>query len=176
LVVNSFSMRRLLFATALVCVLVLVVSTGVNSGIPTKDELLIEVMGDQQVVGTPFEIRIKNNGDRRLTFCLQTCGRNIASADAHPLPAFAVQTRVRKKWSKEILGCDPTTDANASILHGGEVQVFHAKVLQPGKYRLYLSYKEVSVEPVGAHCEAIKDGKAVQQVVTDEFEVMAAPK
>jgi hypothetical protein len=83
---------------------------------------------------------------------------------------------VRKKWSKEILGCDPGSDATASILHGDEVQEFQAKMVQPGRYRLYLSYKDVSVEPVGAHCEAMKDGKAVQEVVTDEFEVIAAPK
>jgi len=169
-------MRRLLLAAAVMCVPVLVSTTAVSPGIPAKSDLLIEVMGDQQVVGKPFQIRIKNNGDRRLTICLTACGRAIASADGHPLPAFAVQTRVRKKWSKEILGCDPGSDATASILHGGEVQEFQAKMLQPGRYRLYLSYKDVSVEAVGAHCEAMKDGKAVQEVVTDEFEVIAAPK
>jgi hypothetical protein len=169
-------MKRLLFTTASLCVLVLVVSSGVRTGVPPKDELLIEVVGDQQVVGKPFAIRIKNNGERRLTICLTACGRAIVSADGHPLPAFAVQTRVRKKWSKEILGCDPGSDATASILHGDEVQEFQAKMVQPGRYRLYLSYKDVSVEPVGAHCEAMKDGKAVQEVVTDEFEVIAAPK
>jgi hypothetical protein len=169
-------MSRLLPVVASVCFLVLVASTPVRTGIPPKDELLIEVVGDQQVVGKPFAIRIKNNGDNRLTICLTACGRAIVSGEGHPLPAFAVQTRVRKKWSKEILGCDPGNDATSSILHGGEVQEFQAKMLQPGRYRLYLSYKDVSVEAVGAHCEAMKDGKAVQEVVTDEFEVIAVPK
>ncbi len=57
--------------------------------------------------------------------------------------------------------CTPGADASAGILHGGEVLEFTIKVLQPGTYRLWLPYKDVSVEDVGAHCEAIKDGKAV---------------
>ena len=107
MVVHSFAMGRMLLAAAAMCALVLVSTAAVRPGIPAKSELLIELMGDQQVVGKPFEIRIKNNGDRRLTICLTACGRAIVSADDHSLPAFAVQTRVRKKWSKEILGCDP---------------------------------------------------------------------
>jgi hypothetical protein len=41
---------------------------------------------------------------------------------------------------------------------------------------LWLTYKDVSVEDVGAHCEAIKDGKAVLQAKSDDFDVVAAPK
>jgi hypothetical protein len=83
---------------------------------------------------------------------------------------------MRKKWNKEILTCTPGADATAGILHGGEILEFTVKVMQPGTYRLFLPYKDVSVEDVGAHCEAIKDGKAVLQARSDDFDVVAAPK
>ncbi len=86
------------------------------------------------------------------------------------------QQRKRKKWSREIFSCSPGGEATSSILHGGEIQQFTIKVLQPGTYRLWLAFKDVSVEAVGAHCEAIRDGKAVQVAKSDEFDVVAAPK
>jgi len=134
------------------------------------------VVGDQQVVGKPFAVRIRNNGEKRLTFCMGVCGEVVVAGSARPAPAFAVQSRTRKKWSKEIFTCTPGADASAGILHGGEVLEFTIKVLQPGTYRLWLPYKDVSVEAVGAHCEAIKDGKAVLQAKSDDFDVVAAPK
>ena len=169
-------MNRALSAAAIIGVLVLLVSTEVSDGIPAKTDVTIAVVGDQQIVGQPFPVRIRNNGEKRLTFCLGACGMDIVMGSGRPAPAFGVQARKGKKWGKEIFTCTPGADATSSILHGGEVQEFQAKMVQPGRYRLYLSYKDVSVEPVGAHCEAMKDGKAVQEVVTDEFEVIAAPK
>ncbi len=74
------------------------------------------------------------------------------------------------------MSCTPGEDATSGILHGGEVREFTVKVTQPGTYRLWLGYKDVSVEDVGAHCEAFKDGKAVQQAKSDDFDVVAAPK
>ena len=168
-------MRRLRHAAAL-CVLVLAVSTGVSSGTSDKPDITIAIVDDQLIAGKPFAVRIRNNGDKRLTFCLTGCGRGIESGNGHPVPGFAVQTRAKKKWNNALLGCDPTPDSISNILHGGEVLEFSIKVLQPGTYRLWLAYKDVSVEDVGAHCEAIKDGRSVLEAKTDEFEVVAAPK
>src|SRR5271155_5868927 len=162
-------MRRLGRVAATVCVLVLLVSTGAGDGISAREDITIAVVGDQQVVGKPFAVRIRNNGQKRLTFCLGTCGVIVVAASGRPAPAFAVQARTRKKWNKEIVGCTPGDDATSGILHGSEVLEFTVKVMQPGTYRLWLGYKDVSVEDVGAHCEAIKDGKAVQQAKSDDF-------
>jgi hypothetical protein len=169
-------MKRALSATAIIGVLVLLVSTQASDGIPTKDDITIAVVGDQQVVGRPFAVRIRNNGNKRLTFCLGACGGIVVAASEHLAPGFAVQARKGKKWNREILTCVPGNDATSGILHGGEILEFTIKVTQPGTYRLWLSYKDVSVEDVGAHCEAIKDGKAVQQAKSDDFDVIAAPK
>ena len=169
-------MNRIGRAAASVCVLILLLSSGASNSTAAKEDITIAVVGDQQVVGKPFAVRIRNNGQKRLTFCQGTCGVIVVAATARPAPAFAVQTRARKKWSREILSCTPGDDATSGILHGGEVLEFTVKVTQPGTYRLWLGYKDVSVEDVGAHCEAIKDGKAVQQAKSDDFDVVAAPK
>jgi hypothetical protein len=163
-------------AAASVCVLALLLTIGASNGMSAKEDITIAVVGDQQVVGKPFAVRIRNNGDKRLTFCLGTCGVIVVAGSGRPAPGFAVQTRTRKRWSKEIFSCSPGEDASSAILHGGEILEFTIKVTQPGAYRLWLGYKDVSVEDVGAHCEAIKDGKSVQQARSDEFEVVAAPK
>ncbi len=169
-------MRHLGPAPAIVCVLVLLLTNGTSSGISAKEDITIAVVGDQQVVGKPFAVRIRNNGQKRLTFCLGICGELVVAGSGRQAPAFGVQSRTRKKWNKEIFTCTPGADASAGILHGGEVLEFTIKVLQPGTYRLWLPYKDVSVEDVGAHCEAIKDGKAVLQAKSDDFDVVAAPK
>ena len=169
-------MKRALSAAAIIGVLVLLVSTEASDGTPAKDEVSIAVVGDQQVVGKPFAVRIRNNGEKRLTFCLGSCGVIVVAGSGHPAPAFAVQARKGKKWSREVLSCSPGDDALSSILHGGEILEFTIKVMQPGTYRLWLGYKDVSIEDVGAHCEAIKDGKEVQRAKTDDFDVVAAPK
>jgi hypothetical protein len=163
-------------AAASVCVLVLLLTSGTSDGISAKEDITIAVVGDQQVVGKPFAVRIRNNGEKRFTFCLGVCGEIVVAGSGRPAPAFAVQSRMRKKWNKEILTCTPGADATAGILHGGEILEFTVKVMQPGTYRLFLPYKDVSVEDVGAHCEAIKDGKAVLQARSDDFDVVAAPK
>lgn len=164
-------------AAASGCFFLLLVSSGASRGVSAKEEVTIAVMGDQQVAGKPFAVRIRNNGEKRLTFCLGACGVIVLAGSERPAPGFAVQARTRKKkWSKEILSCSPSEDATSAILHGGEVLEFSVKVTQPGTYRLWLGYKDVSVEDVGAHCEAIRDGKAVQQARSDEFDVVAAPK
>jgi hypothetical protein len=169
-------MKRTLSATAIIGVLVLLVTTGASDGISAKEDVSIAVGGDQQVVGKPFAVRIRNNGDKRLTICLGACGAIVVAGSGRPAPAFAVQARKGKKWSRETLTCTPGQDATSSILHGGEILEFTIKVTQPGTYRLWLGYKAVSIEDVGAHCEAIKDGKAVLQAKSDEFDVVAAPK
>ena len=170
------SMKRALSAAAIIGVLVLLVSTEASDGIPAKTDVTIAVVGDQQIVGQPFAVRIRNNGEKRLTFCLGACGMDVVMASGRPAPAFGVQARKGKKWGREIFTCTPGADATSSILHGGEVLEFTIKVTQPGTFRLWLNYKDVSVEDVGAHCEAIKDGKAVLQAKSDDFDVVAAPK
>jgi hypothetical protein len=159
-----------------ICVLVLLLTSGTSDGISAKEDITIAVVGDQQVVGKPFAVRIRNNGEKRLTFCLGVCGELVVAGSGHAAPAFAVQSRTRKKWNKEVFTCTPDADATSGILHGGEVLEFTVKVLRPGTYRLWLPYKDVSVEDVGAHCEAIKDGKAVLQAKSDDFDVVAAPQ
>ncbi len=169
-------MNRTLSAMPIIGVLLLLVSTGAGDGISAREDITIAVVGDQQVVGKPFAVRIRNNGEKRLTFCLGVCGAIVVAGSGRPAPGFAVQSRTRKKWSKEIMSCSPAEDASSAILHGGEVLEFTVKVTQPGAFRLWLRYKDVSVEDVGAHCEAIRDGRAVLQASSDEFDVVAAPK
>jgi len=169
-------MKRALSATAALALLVFLVSTEASDGTSTKDDVSIAVVGDQQVVGAPFAVRIRNNGEKRLTLCLGACGVIVVAGSGRPAPAFAVQSRKGKKWSKQILSCTPGDDATSAILHGGEVLEFMIRVTQPGTFRLWLNYKDVSVEDVGAHCEAIKDGRAVQQAKSDDFDVVAARK
>jgi len=169
-------MNRALSATAIIGVLLLLVTTGASDGISAKEDVTIAVVGDQQVVGKPFPVRIRNNGEKRLTFCLGACGSIVVAGGGRLAPGFAVQARKGKKWSKELLTCTPGGDATSGILHGGEILEFTIKVTQPGTYRLWLGYKDVSIENVGAHCDAIKDGKFVQQAKSDEFDVVAAPK
>src|ERR1700730_13891402 len=145
-------MRRMGRAVAIVCVFVILLSSGPSKGISAREEVTIAVVGDQEVVGKPFAVRIRNNGEKRLTFCLGACGVIVVAGSERPAPGFAVQARPRrKKWSKEILSCSPGEDATSAILHGGEVLEFSVKVTQPGTYRLWLGYKDVSVEDVGAH-------------------------
>jgi hypothetical protein len=169
-------MKRALSATAMIGVLALLLTTAAGDGISAKEDVTIAVVGDQQVVGKPFAVRIRNNGEKRLTFCLGACSSIVVAGSARLAPGFAVQARKGKKWSRELLTCTPGGDATSSILHGGEILEFTIKVTQPGTYRLWLGYKDVSIENVGAHCEAIKDGKAVQQAKSDDFDVVAAPK
>jgi hypothetical protein len=163
-------------AAASVCVLILLLTSGTSNGSPTLGDITIAIVGDEQVVGKPFAVRIRNNGEKRLTFCLGACGGIVVAGGGHLAPGFAVQARTRKKWNREIWSCTPGGDATSAILHGGEILEFTVKVTQPGAFRLWLKYKDVSVEDVGAHCEAIRDGKAVQQTSSDEFDVVAAPK
>ena len=169
-------MNRAVRLTAVIGLLALLVTTGASDGISAKDEVTIAVVGDQQVVGKPFAVRIRNNGEKRLTFCLGVCGSIVVAGSARLAPSFAVQARKGKKWSRETLTCTAGADATSSILHGGEILEFTIKVTQPGTYRLWLAYKDVSIEDVGAHCEAINDGKSVQQAKSDDFDVVAAPK
>jgi len=163
-------------AAASVCVLILLLTSGTSNGSPTLGDITIAIVGDEQVVGKPFAVRIRNNGEKRLTFCLGACGGIVVAGGGHLAPGFAVQARTRKKWNREIWSCTPGDDATSAILHGGEILEFTVKVTQPGAFRLWLKYKDVSVEDVGAHCEAIRDGKAVQQTSSDEFDVVSAPK
>jgi len=169
-------MKRALSTTAIIGVLLLLISTAASDGISAREDVTIAVVGDQQVVGKPFAVRIRNNGDKRLTFCLGSCGVIVVAGSGRPAPGFAVQARKGKKWSKEILSCAPGEDATSGILHGGEILEFTIKVMQPGTYRLWLGYKDVRIEDVGAHCEAIRDGKFVQQAKSDDFDVVPAPK
>src|SRR5271163_4445070 len=114
-------MRRMGRAAASFCVFVLLVTSGPGVGLSVQEELSLAVVGDQQVVGKPFAVRIRNNGQKRLTFCLGVCGAIVVAGSGRPAPGFAVQSRTRKKWSKEIISCSPAADASSVILHGGEV-------------------------------------------------------
>src|SRR5277367_6670962 len=100
-------MKRALSATATLALLVFLVSTQASDGIPAKEDVTIAVVGDQQVVGIPFALRIRNNGEKRLTFCLGACGVDVVMGSGRPAPAFGVQARKGKKWSREIFNCTP---------------------------------------------------------------------
>jgi hypothetical protein len=164
-------MRRLLQSAAAVCILVLTV--GISEGI---ENLSIEVMGNQQVAGKPFVVRMRNNGDKRLTYCTTMCGKLVDAETSSKIPAFSIQKRMRKGWDVETWRCNSGDSVAAHVIHGSEVEEFKIKILDPGTYRLRLPYKEVSVEDVGLHCEAIDDPKAMKQAVSDEFDVIAKPK
>jgi hypothetical protein len=166
-------MRRLLQSAAAACVLVLFINIGISEGI---ENLSIEVMGDQQVADKPFVVRMRNNGDKRLTYCTTTCGKLVDAENSAKILAFSIQKRMRKGWDIETWRCNSGDSVAAHVIHGGEVEEFKIKILEPGTYRLRLPYKEVSVEDVGLHCEAIDDPKAMRQAVSDEFDVMAKPK
>jgi len=73
-----------------ICVLVLLLTSGTSDGISAKEDITIAVVGDQQVVGKPFAVRIRNNGEKRLTFCLGVCGELVVAGSGHAAPAFAV--------------------------------------------------------------------------------------
>jgi uncharacterized cupredoxin-like copper-binding protein len=165
-------MRRCLGILAAAIVLVLLLGIGISA----SDELSIEVIGDQQVAATVFAVRVRNNGTRRLTYCITTCGKIVDVDTSHEVPAFTVQKRVRKRWEIEMLRCDPDSTVVSRIIHPGEVKQFKIKLAEPGRYRLRLPYKEVSVEGVGAHCEAIDDLKSVKHAESDEFDVIAKPQ
>jgi hypothetical protein len=166
-------MRRLLGSAAAVCILVLVINTRISEGV---ENLSIEVMGDQQVAGKPFSVRMRNNGDKRLTYCTTMCGKLVDAETSPKVPAFSIQKRTRKGWNIETWRCNSGDSVVAHVMHGGEIEEFKIKMLEPGTYRLRLPYKEVSVEDVGLHCEAIDDPKAMKQAVSDEFDVIAKPQ
>jgi hypothetical protein len=165
-------MRSLLQAAA-VSILALFVNIGISEGV---ENLSIEVMGDQQVAGKPFVVRMRNNGDKRLTYCTTMCGKLVDAETSTKIPAFSIQKRMRKGWNIEVWRCNSENGIAAHVMHGGEIEEFKIKILEPGAYRLRLPYKDVSVEDVGLHCEAIDDPKAMKQAVSDEFEVIAKPK
>ena len=48
-------MKRALSPAAVITVLVLLVSSGASDGISAKQDVSIAVVGDQQVVGKPFD-------------------------------------------------------------------------------------------------------------------------
>ena len=166
-------MRRLLQSAAAVCVLVLFINTRISEGV---ESLSIEVMGDEQVAGKPFLVRMRNNGDKRLTYCTTMCGKLVDAETSAKIPALSIQKRMRKGWNVETWRCNSGDSVAARIIHGGEIEEFRIKILEPGTYRLRLPYKEVSVEGVGLHCEAIDDPKAMKQAVSDEFDVIAKPQ
>jgi hypothetical protein len=156
-----------LVAAAVMLVLVL------GIGISASDELSIDVMGDQQAAAKAFLVRIRNNGSRRLTYCVTVCGKIVDADTTHEVPAFTVQKRDRKRWEIQVWRCDPESSIVSRIIHPSEVQEFKIKIAEAGKYRLRLPYKEVSVESVGAHCEAIDDLKSLKHAESDDFEVIA---
>jgi hypothetical protein len=160
-------MKRFFGAVAAVSILLLVWSIGISA----SDELSIDVTGDQQVAATPFVIRIKNNGTRRLTYCITVCGTIVDSA--HEAPALTVQKRDRKRWDLQVWRCNPDSSVVSRIIHPGEVVEYKIKLAAPGRYKLRLPYKEVSVEGVGSHCEAIDDLRSLKQAASDEFDVTA---
>jgi hypothetical protein len=50
-------------AAASVCVLILLLTSGTSNGSPTLGDITIAIVGDEQVVGKPFAVRIRNNGE-----------------------------------------------------------------------------------------------------------------
>ncbi|MFY9805204.1 MAG: hypothetical protein WA211_15760 [Candidatus Acidiferrales bacterium] len=166
-------MRRFIQAAAAVSLLVLFANIGISAGV---ENLSIEVLGDQQVAGSLFVVRIRNNGEKRLTYCMTMCGKIIDAAGTAKVPAFTVQKRVRKRWEIQLWRCNAGDSVASRIIHGGEIEEFKIKLVDPGTYRLRLPYKDVSVEGVGFHCEAIDDPKDMKQAVSDEFDVVARTK
>lgn len=166
-------MRRLLQAAAAISLLVFLVNLGVSAN---EDSLSVEVLGDQQIAGKPFLVRIRNNGDKRLTYCTTMCGKLIDPDTTAKIPAFTVQKRNRKRWDIQLWRCNTGDSVASRVIHGAEIEEFRIKLLEPGTYRLRLPYKDVSVEGVGLHCEAIDDPKSMKQAVSDEFNVVAKPQ
>ena len=77
----------------------------------------------------------------------------------------------------EIWRCDPESSVVSRIIHPGEVEEFKIKLAEAGQVQACGSpYKEVSVESVGAHCEAIDDVKSVKHAESDDFDVVAKPQ
>src|ERR1700723_4030272 len=111
-------MKRALSAAAIIGVLVLLVSTEASDGIPAKTDVTIAVVGDQQIVGQPFAVRIRNNGEKRLTFCLGACGMDVVMASGRPAPAFGGQAPKAKKWGEETFPVPPAAAPPPTILHG----------------------------------------------------------
>jgi hypothetical protein len=166
-------MQRSLRAAAAVYFLVLLVSIGISA----NDGVAIEIVGDQQMTATPFEVRIRNDGNKRLTFCLSVCGTIIDTETSHAAPAFAVEKRTGKRWGEQPWGCgDAANNLTARVIQVGEIQKFRIKLPEPGTYRLRLAYKDVSADRVSSHCEAIEDPKSLKHAVSEEFEVTAKPR
>ncbi|MGC2722482.1 MAG: hypothetical protein WA224_00870 [Candidatus Acidiferrales bacterium] len=166
-------MRRLLQTAPAISLLIFLVNFGVSAN---EDSLSVEVLGDQQIAGKPFIVRIRNNADKRLTYCMTTCGKLIDAETTAKIPAFTIQKRSRKRWDIQLWRCDTGDSVASRVIHGSEVEEFKIKLLDPGTYRLRLPYKDVSVEGVGLHCEAIDDPRSMKQAVSDEFDVVAKSK
>jgi hypothetical protein len=149
-------MRRSLRATVAVYFLVLVVNTGISA----KSGPSIEISGDQQMAATPFEVRVWNNGNKRLAFCLSVCGTIIDTETSRAAPAFAIEKRAAKKWGEQPWGCgDAENNFTARVIQDGEVQKFRIKLSEAGTYRLRLAYKNVNADRVSSRCEAMEDPK-----------------
>lgn len=166
-------MKRLLQAAAAISLLIFVVNFGISA---SEDSLSIEILGDQHIAGNPLVVRIRNNGEKRLTYCMTMCGKLIDAETTAKIPAFTIQKRSRKRWDIQLWRCDTGDSVASRVIHGAEVEEFKIKLLEPGTYRLRLPYKDVSVEGVGFHCEAIDDPKSMKQAVSDEFDVVAKPR
>ena len=166
-------MRRVLQAAAAISLLIVLVNFGISAN---EDSLSLEILGDQQVAGKAFVVRIRNNGDKRLTYCMTMCGKLIDSETTAKIPAFTIQKRNRKRWDIQLWRCNTGDSVASRVIHGSEVEEFKIKLVDPGTYRLRLPYKDVSVEGVGFHCEAIDDPKSMKQSVSDEFDVVAKPQ
>ncbi|MFZ0521860.1 MAG: hypothetical protein WAN14_18965 [Candidatus Acidiferrales bacterium] len=166
-------MRRLFHAAAAISLLIVLVNFGISAN---EDSLSLEVLGDQQVAGKAFVVRVRNNGDKRLTYCMTMCGKLIDAETTAKIPAFTIQKRSRKRWDIQLWRCDTGDSVASRVIHGSEVEEFKIKLLDPGTYRLRLPYKDVSVEGVGLHCEAIDDPRSMKQAVSDEFDVVAKSK
>jgi hypothetical protein len=166
-------MRRFLRAAAAISLLVFLVNLAVSAN---EDLLSIEVLGDQQIAGKPFVVRLRNIGDKRLTYCMTMCGKIVGPDTSARVPGFTLQRRGHKRWDIFLWRCDEGDSVASKIIHGGDVEEFKIKISEPGTYRLRLPYKDVSVEGVGFHCEAIRDPKDVKQAVSDEFDVVAKAK
>ncbi|MFZ1972904.1 MAG: hypothetical protein WAU89_08665 [Candidatus Acidiferrales bacterium] len=166
-------MRRLFYAAAAISLLIVLVNFGISAN---EDSLSLEVLGDQQVAGKAFVVRVRNNGDKRLTYCMTMCGKLIDAETTAKIPAFTIQKRSRKRWDIQLWRCDTGDSVASRVIHGSEVEEFKIKLLDPGTYRLRLPYKDVSVEGVGLHCEAIDDPRSMKQAVSDEFDVVAKSK
>src|SRR5579863_7808427 len=128
-------MRRLLQAAAAISLLILLANFGISA---TEDSLSLEIVGDQPVAGKPFVVRIRNNGDKRLTYCMTMCGKLIDAETTAKIPAFTIQKRNRKRWDIQLWRCNTGDSVASRVIHGSEVEEFKIKLLEPGTYRLRL--------------------------------------